>query len=132
MSTYKTANDLSTRSQDMATLKGEGLPSTGVTMGGGVKEVQRVADMLGQTNKQTGGIITPADIIGTSEGGGVRQPTEISVSSELEGLREGTQETYAERYSKAQALIKKLQKMNAAKQGAGTQIVTSSGVGVRK
>jgi len=77
MSTYKTAGDLSTRPQDMATLKGTGLPSTGVTMGGGIQEANRVAnELIGQVNKQTGQIINPADIIGTSEGAGVRKMAE--------------------------------------------------------
>ena len=55
------------------TLAGQGLGGSGVTMAGGAVEAKRVADMIGTRNNQTGGVITPEQIIGTTAGGGVRK-----------------------------------------------------------
>jgi len=124
-----------------ATLSGAGLPSSGVEMGGGTAEAARVSNMIGQTNQRTGEVITPDQIIGTSAGGGVRKLAEpVQAQTGNENWKQiagpsGTMKWVPMSTAEIAAAKKKKSALLASKVGsanAGTTIVTSSGMGVRK
>jgi len=126
---------------NMATLSGAGLPSSGVEMGGGAAEAQRVAGMIGQTNQKTGEVITPDQIIGTTSGGGVRKLAEpVQAQTGNENWKQiagpnGTMKWVPMNAAEVAAAAKKKSALLASKvksANAGTTIVTSSGMGVRK
>jgi hypothetical protein len=122
-------------------LSGAGLPSSGVEMGGGTAEAARVSNMIGQTNQRTGEVITPDQIIGTSAGGGVRKLAEpVQAQTGNENWKQiagpsGTMKWVPMSTAEIAAAKKKKSALLASKVGsanAGTTIVTSSGMGVRK
>jgi hypothetical protein len=139
---------------NMATLSGPGLPASGVEMGGGTKEAQRVAGLIGTVNPKTGQIISPTDIIGSTSGGGVRTPaSSVGAQSDLVGYEGvvGALEAIARekpptsgpdtRFARAKAIQDAWTNRKTTKGQAlsdkiklpGTNtILTSSGTGVRK
>ena len=125
----------------MATLSGAGLPSSGVEMGGGAAEAQRVAGMIGTVNPKTGQIITPDQIIGTSAGGGVRtSATGLTADqARLEAISKQSMAAYAAGDTKGWNALRAEataigQKYNGSQKGIVTTGNTSEGtlLGVRK
>jgi hypothetical protein len=126
---FQGAGDLDTRAANMVKMTTGG--GAGVTMGGGLAEADRVSQMIGQTNQRTGAVITPDQIIGTTAGGGVRQvATSVAAQTGNENWKQiagpnGTMKWVPMNAAEIAAAKKK-------KAGAGTTIVTSSGLGTRK